>query len=80
MAESVASGPGILIDVWWYGDDEVVVVNGIVWLSSIGVVAPVPRNVKGGWGRKESMALDVPLPRTVPSKLGEGGGGRGLIL
>ena len=47
-----------------------------------GGVAPVLLDVGevgGGRGREKSMVMDVPLLRTVPSKLGEGGGG-GLII
>ena len=43
-----------------------------------GGVAPVLLDVGevgGGRGREKSMVMDVPLLRTVPSKLGEGGGG-----
>ena len=36
------------------------------------------QDIRGGWRGlccrcKELMAMDVPLPRMVPSKLGEGG-------
>ncbi len=43
-----------------------------------GGVAPVLLDVGvvgGGRGRVESLVWDVPLLRTVPSKLGEGGVG-----
>ncbi len=42
-----------------------------------GGAAPAPQDVKigrEGRGRKESMPPDVPLPRMVTSKLGEGRG------
>ena len=52
-------------------------VVAVVRLSSEGGVAPVLLDIRGVWGVcrcKELIALDLLLPRTVPSKLREGVG------
>ena len=53
-------------------------VDGVMQLSLEGGVVPKPQEIRGGWGaceHEESMALDVQLPRAVPLKSANGGGG-----